>query len=223
MSEGGRNKGEGAPRGILWRSPPRALGNFLTQPGAEPRKRVLPPYLRPPIYADPNAVALRTPPSTAPRAISRRTLKAVRPKPPGTRCAALKADLRAFKGMHSVGQTQVSRRFLNPRPVQLRSQCTGGTNGTKQRAGEGGTLGRRRAGPDRGKQAPRGEVFWVCGRVVAPWARSCARREARGRKSLSRCARGVWVIASNARFGPVPLKTLGRVTGLSHRGLSVHR
>ena len=108
---GGRKKGESAPRGILWRSPPRALGNFLTQPGAEPRKRVLPPYLRPPIYADPNAVALRTPPSTAPRAISSRTLKAVRPRPPGTRYAPLKADLRAFKGTHSVGQRRLAAGF----------------------------------------------------------------------------------------------------------------
>ena len=55
------------------------------------------------------------------------------------------------------------------------------------------------------KEAPRGEIFWVCGRVVAPRDRSCARREARGRKSPSRCARGVWVIASNARSGSVPL------------------
>ena len=26
-----------------------------------------------------------------------------------------------------------------------------------------------------------------------------------GEEGLSRCARGVWVIASNARFGPIPL------------------
>ena len=47
------------------------------------------------------------------------------------------------------------------------------------------------------------------GRVVAPRDRSCARREARGRKSPSRCARGVWVIASNARSGSVPLLPRG--------------
>ena len=39
----------------------------------------------------------------------------------------------------------------------------------------------------------------------APRDRSCARREARGRMGLSRCARGRGLIASNACSGPVPL------------------
>ena len=40
----------------------------------------------------------------------------------------------------------------------------------------------------------------------APRDRSCARRKARGRIELSRYARGILVIAFNARFGPVPLR-----------------
>jgi hypothetical protein len=47
--------------------------------------------------------------------------------------------------------------------------------------------------------APLG-VWW------APRDRSCARRKARGRIGLSRCARGALVIASKARYGPIPLR-----------------
>ncbi len=48
-----------------------------------------------------------------------------------------------------------------------------------------------------------------------PRGRSCARREARGRLRLSRCARGQWVIASSACSGPAPLPPrLGMCRGL---------
>ena len=46
------------------------------------------------------------------------------------------------------------------------------------------------------------------GRVLGAGAlrdRACARRQARGEGRLSRCARGGWVFAYNARSGPVPL------------------
>ena len=42
--------------------------------------------------------------------------------------------------------------------------------------------------------------------LVAPRDRSYARRKARGRMGLSRCARGILVIAFNACCGPIPLR-----------------
>jgi hypothetical protein len=53
----------------------------------------------------------------------------------------------------------------------------------------------------------------------APRDRSFARRKARGRMELSRCARGALVIASKARSSPIPLRLAyvgaPRVAGLS--------
>jgi hypothetical protein len=73
----------------------------------------------------------------------------------------------------------------------------------------------------------RAQSRWILGPLMLPGRASAGpvlRSQGGSREgSLSRCARGVWVIASNARFSPVPLTTLGRVTRMSHRGLFVHR
>ena len=62
-------------------------------------------------------------PPTEARAGSTEPIKALCLETYGKRSEALHGYLRASHGTHAVSQTQVCGRFLNPRPVELRSQC----------------------------------------------------------------------------------------------------
>ena len=74
------------------------------------------------------------------------------------------------------------------------------------------TAGPRLSNSQKGSVPPiytKGDTLYSTVVVVrAPRDRSCARREARERMERSRCARWEGMIASNARFGPVPLPLL---------------